>query len=431
MFTTGMSAHPTGARSGLPSVEHAFQSGSVFDAPHDVYRTLRETAPVYWSPYLGQWLVTSHELVLQVLGQPRAFSSFGFDTGYIRQLPDETRARTATLEHHFEQRGLIQLDPPDHARLRRALQPHFTARVIAGLEDLIRARVADLLEDRDGGLDVIADFAGPLPVRVIADLLGVGEDERDGFPRWSRDAVRFFGTPLPDPTYAEDLDRDLVQWRALLERLLRARAKAPRDDLLSAVAELVETGSITLEEALFTCAHFLIAGHETTTNMIGNAMFCLITHPDELKALLDEPALIEGALEEVLRYEPPIQRVRRVATEMVELGGATIDAGEPVIPVLAAANRDPARFEDPDRFDVRRPLSGSANRHVAFGHSIHLCIGAPLARLEGRLALPALLECCPVPSLPVGFVPRWRRTINLRGLESLPISPRRATILAH
>ncbi len=405
----------------LQDVEDAFSSGAVYQHPHDVYRRLREREPVYWSPCLGQWIVTSFELVEEVLRQPRRFSNFGFDTGYIARLPAASRAEVTTLEHHFHQRGLIQADPPEHTRLRRALGGHFAARVVQRLDERIVAAVDELLDGREGDLDVITELAGPLPIRVIAELLGVDPEDRTGFPRWSDHAVQFFGAPTPDPANARRLDADLVAWRALLVRLLDERRRAPRDDLLSAVGELIEAGRVTLEEALFTCVHLLIAGHETTTNLIGNALFCLLGHPDELAAVNEDPALLPGAIEEVLRFEPPIQRIRRVAAETCELGGATIRAGDPVIPVLAAANRDPARFDEPDRFDVRRKPGLSAERHLSFGRGVHFCLGAPLARLEAPTAVRAVLERFPHAALPAGFAPEWRPTINLRGLRSLPI----------
>lgn len=414
----------------LPEVEGAFASGAFFEDPHDVYRRLRETAPVYWSPFLGQWLVTSAELVEEVLGQPRIFSNFGFDSGYIARLDSGARAEVPTLEHHFNQRGLIQLDPPEHTRLRRALGPHFSAKAVAHLEPAIARAVESLLAPHPDALDVIENLAAPLPVRIIADLLGVDEEERHGFPRWSNDAVRFFGTPLPDAANARALDTDLREWRQLLQRLLRERAEMPRDDVLTAVAQLVETAAITLEEALFTCVHLLIAGHETTTNLIGNGIYCLLEHPEQLAAVVADPDLLPVAVEEVLRFEPPIQRIRRVAACTVELGDASIATGDPVIPVLAAANRDPQRFDDPETFDVRREQALSGSRHMSFGHGVHFCVGAPLARIEAPLAIAAVLERYPHAALPAGFAPEWRRTINMRGLRSLPIESRQAPVAA-
>ena len=412
----------------LPQVDGAFRSGAVYRDPHAVYRLLRETAPVYWSPYLRQWLVTSFELVEEVLRQPRRFSSFGFDTSYIAELPADSRSEVSTLEHHFQQRGLIQADPPEHTRLRRALGPSFAANVVGELEATIRGVIDQLLADTEHELELIRDLAGPLPVRVIAELLGVDEEHRGSFTVWSADAVSFFGTPTPRPAAARRLDADLVEWRGLLTRLLDERRSARRDDLLTTVAGLVDTGVITHEEALFTCVHLLIAGHETTTNLIGNTMFCLLTHPDQLALVADDPALVPAAVEEELRFEPPIQRIRRVGTEPCELGGASIRAGDPVIPVLAAANRDPRRFAEPERFDILRKLGSSEQRHMAFGHGVHFCVGAPLARIEAPAAVGKVIERFPGLALAEGFVPDWRPTINLRGLRSLPVIARPAAV---
>ena len=417
------------AQTELPDIEDAFCSGSFFQDPHAIYRRLREQAPVYWSTYLGQWLVTSHEFVEEVLRQPRVYSNFGFDTAYIARLTNDDREHVRTLDHHFHQRGLIQADPPEHTRLRRALGTHFTAKVVGQLEDRIRAAIAEFLATTaTDSIEVIGDLASPLPVRVIAELIGVEPDDRTNFPRWSADAVRFFGTPLPDAENARRLDSGLVEWRALLERLFDARRITPRNDLATVVTELIDEGSITLEEGLFTCVHLLIAGHETTTNLIGNALYCLLTHPEAMDAIAENPALLQGAIEEVLRFEPPIQRIRRLAGQTTELGGMTIRAGEPVIPVLAAANRDPVRFDDPDRFDISRDLKGSAQRHLSFGHGVHFCIGAPLALIEASAAVEAVIDRYPDAALPETFVPDWRRTINMRGLNSLPITSQRVAL---
>lgn len=408
------------SRASIPAIEESLASGTFAARPHEMYRRLREQAPVYWSAFLGQWLVTSHQLVEEVLLQPTLFSSFGFDTGYISQLEDEELADVPTLNHHFHQRGLIQADPPEHTRLRRAVSRYFTTKAMAQLESQIRTAVSELLDAVANGFDVIRDLAGPLPVRVIADLLGVPTDDRSGFPHWSSDAVRFFGTPIPDATNARRLDGDLVEWRDLLRSLLAERRLQPRDDLLSRISELVDEGTVTLEEAIFTCVHLLIAGHETTTNLTGNALLYLLAEPDRKEEVLASPSLLANALEETLRFEPPIQRVRRMAAAPCDLAGAEIEEGDPVIPVLSAANRDPERFDRPDEFDLHRDF---ANRpHVAFGRGVHFCIGAPLARLEAPLAVAAVLERFPEASLPPDFEPHWRPTINLRGLTTLPIS---------
>lgn len=408
----------------IEAIESEFRTGALRD-PHAVYRRLREEAPVYWSPYLQQWLVTSFELVEAVLRQPRLFSNFGFDTGYIGRLEDADRANVPTLVHHFAQRGLIQADPPEHTRLRRVLGAPFAAAAIGSLETRIRRTVDGLVESAPrADFDVVRDLAGPLPVSVIADLLGVPEHERGGFPSWAGDAVRFFGTAQPDADNARRLDASLGEWRALIDRLLEERRQHPQDDLLTEVARLVTAEELTHEEALFTCVHLLIAGHETTTNLIGSSVLCLLAHPEALAAVRDDQGLLPNAIEEVLRFEPPIQRVRRAAAEDCELGGQSIHKGDAVIPVLASVNRDEARFADPDTFDVRRDLAGSRMRHAAFGHGVHFCLGAPLARLEAPIAVSAVLQHFQDPGLPEGFEPQWKPTLNMRGLLSLPVVDR-------
>lgn len=407
----------------LPEVEEAFASGSIFEDPHGVYRTLRTHAPIYWCEHLGQWLVTSFELVEHVLRQPRLFSNFGFDSAYISRLGAEDRTSLSVLIHHFEQRGLIQADPPDHTRLRRGLGPRFAASVVEQLRPAIETAVGELLAEAPPGFDAMRDLAGPLPVRVISDLLGVNADDRDGFPIWSQAAVSFFGTPQPDPVKARNLENALVEWRALIVRLLDERMREPRVDLLSTLAALVTTEEISKEEALFTSVHLLIAGHETTTNLIGNALYHLLRNPRSAELVRTEPTLLPNAIEEVLRFEPPIQRIRRMAACDTELAGMKIRVGDPVIPILAAANRDPSRFANPDTLDIRRPFVGTTARPASFGHGVHFCLGAPLARLEAVSAVSAVLNRPVGARLTSDYTPVWRQTINMRGLERLPIKP--------
>ena len=368
---------------GIPNADHssiksfvdeALVSGAFARDPHRMYRRLRDEAPVFWSDHLQQWLVTSYERVEEVLLQPRRFSSFGFDAAFIGRLGVSDSDDVSTLAHHFNQRGLIQADPPEHTTLRRALSGQFTARAVAPLSSTIRSIVEALLDEAGSEFDAIRDPARPLPVAVIAGLLGVPEVDRSRFPTWSDDTVRFFGTPAPDLSNARRLNEDLISWRALLVRLLDERRVVLRDDLLGKIASLIEAGEITLEEALFTAVHLLIAGHETTTNLTGNTLYLLLSHPEQVRQAWESPALLANAIEETLRFEPPIQRVRRVATEPCELGGKTIEAGDPVIPVLSAANRDASRFPRPDEFDIGRDSATGPARVVRSGCALlHWC----------------------------------------------------------
>lgn len=405
-------------RQPLAPVEAAIRDGELTRDPHSVYRQLRESAPVYWCHTLRQWLVTTYDAAEEVLLDPHRYSSYGFDTAYIRRLDHDVLDRVPTLRHHFEQRGLIQADPPEHGRLRRALRPGFTNAAVQSLEGRIRTAVDRLLAQIDGTFELVADVAGPLPVTVIADLLGVPEDRRAGFPRWSQDAVRFFGSTTPETEHALRLEATLVEWRALVKDLIETRRSAPQEDVLTLLARGVESGQITEEEAIFTCVHLLIAGHETTTSLVTNTLFHLISRPELYEAVAADPWLVGDAVEETLRFEPPIQRVRRAATSDTNLRGAEIAAGEAVIVVLSSANRDAAVFSDPDSYTLNRDFD---RPHFAFGRGVHFCLGAPLARLEAPIAIEALTSRFPRLEFAPGYEPRWIPTINLRRVSELPL----------
>lgn len=387
-----------------------------------LYRRLREEAPIYWSDHLGQWLVTSYDLVDEILRLPNRFSSDS-DDSFVRRLPEAQRSCVPTLSGHYAQRGLIQTDPPEHTRLRRALSRPFGQKAIKGLEGAVRQAVASLLDDVADDLDVMRDLARPLPIHVIADLLGVPVADRDGFPRWSEHAARFFSGHVPDFSHAREFDADLVEWRALLLRLFDECRNSPRDGVLTHMAALIDQGTITEEEALVTSVTLLNAGHETTTSLIGSTVFCLLRHREQLADVLMRPELVPEAVEETLRFEPPITEARRRATEPCVIGGRAIDAGDIVTAVLAAANRDPDRFDHPDEFDVRRKASGAD--HVSFGRGVHHCLGAALARLETPIAVRAVLDRYPDAHLPVDLEPQWRSSLTMRALATLPISTRR------
>jgi cytochrome P450 len=282
--------------------------------------------------------------------------------------------------------------------------------------------VVDRLLDRvesHGGMDVIDDLAYPLPVTVICDMLGVPAGDHEQIKAWSSDIIRSLdaiGIPS-DPTIVE---RGRVGRRGIADyfrALLPERRRRPRADLLSSLIAVEEQGDrLTEGELLATCVLLFIAGHETTVNLIGNGLLALLRHPGELARLRREPALIGSAVEELLRYDSPVQRTARITNTEVELGGKTIPKGAFVVTAIGAANRDPAHFPDPDRLDVAR----ADNRHMAFGFGIHFCLGAPLARVEGQLALGTLLQR--MPGLRLGAQPlEWRESSTLRGLKALPV----------
>ena len=402
----------------LPSIEDALASGAVSLDPHTTYAELRTRAPVYWSEYLEQWLITPFELVEDTLMQPVVFSNFGYDSAFIARLGDAA-ADYPTLVHHFQQRGLIISDPPEHTRLRRAVRGPFSVHSVAALTDLVQARVDARLDALGDRFDVMADLARPLTVSVISDLLGVPEEDRGGFPTWSYDVIRFFGTPRPTLENAAILDRSLVEWRELLKRLFAERRVQPRDDLLSHVATQVENGAMTMGEALFTCVHLMIGGHETTTSTVATTLYLLLTHPEQRQAVTESPQLLANAIEEAIRLETPVMRARRSATEDCEIAGHAIRAGEAVVPIFVSANRDSARFDHPDEFRPGRSFQGL--HHYSFGRGTHFCLGAPLARLEAHIALATVLRRFPDIRLADGFEPRWKPSLSVRALESLPV----------
>jgi len=298
----------------------------------------------------------------------------------------------------------------------------FTPRVIEQMRDHIQEIVDRLLEraQRQGGMDVIEDLAYPLPVTVICEMLGVPVDDHASIRGWSADIARsldVIGLPS-DPSIA---DRGRVARRALADyfrALVPVRRARPRPDLLSGLLAAEEQGDkLTEPEVIAMCLLLFIAGHETTVNLIGNGALALLRHPDQLARLRADPALIPNAIEELLRYDSPVQRTARITTTDVEIDGRPIAKGAMVVTALGAANRDPAQFPDPDRLDVtRRDV-----RHISFGYGIHFCLGAPLARVEGQIALGTLLRRAPGLGLAEPS-PEWRESSVLRGLKRLRVT---------
>ncbi len=319
-------------------------------------------------------------------------------------------------------RQMIFSDPPDHARLRSLANRAFTPRVVEKMRAHIERIAHELLDAIDGlaPVDLIDRYAAPLPIRVIAEMLGVPIGSQDQIKLWSDDLAIFAGGG-PGPRWKEVLRgaRGGFCLRRYLLRLIRERRgrRRPEDDLLGALIAAEEKGDTLTEEELWANAMLLLfAGHETTTGLIGNGLLALLRHPDQLDLLRREPALMESGVEELLRFDGPVHRIGRVAKDDLSIGGSPIPAGQPVILGLAAANRDPAQFPDPDRLDVRR----AENRHLAFGHGIHFCLGAALARLEGQIAIGAVLRRYPDVRL-TGERLAWRRISTLRGLQALPV----------
>jgi cytochrome P450 len=359
----------------------------------------------------GFWVVTRYPDVVTVLRDPRfGREEFG---PLVSAIYGDDSERVP--------RPMVFRDPPAHTRLRSLVSKAFTSRVVQAMRPRIQEIVDRLLDRvRDARtMDVIADLAYPLPVTVICEMLGVPEGDRDTMRRWSDDIARSLDA-LGLPSDREIVRRGRAARHALGEYfrgLLPERRRKPRADLLSLLIAAEEQGDkLTEDELLATCVLIFIAGHETTVNLIGNGMLALLQHPDQLTALKQNPQLLAGAVEELLRYDSPVQRTARVTTAELQLGGKTIPRHALVVAAIGAANRDPGRFAEPDRLDITR----RDQDHIAFGFGIHFCLGAPLARIEAQVALGTLLRRLPRLRLAVA-APQWRESSTLRGLKTLPL----------
>ncbi|MFF8838676.1 cytochrome P450 [Streptomyces sp. NPDC015130] len=380
--------------------------------PYPTYARLRAEGPAHRvrTPEGEEvWLVLGYDMVRSVLADPR------FSKDWNNSATPPTEAEEA-LSHN-----MLESDPPRHTRLRKLVAREFTMRRVELLRPRVQAIVDGLMDAMlaapEGRADLMESLAWPLPVTVISELLGVPEPDRAAFRVWT-DAFVF----PDDPAQAQVA---MAEMSAYLSALIDSKRGQDDEDLLGALVRTSdEDGSRLTSEELLGMAHILlVAGHETTVNLIGNGMHALLSHPDQLAALRADMTLLDGAVEEMLRYEGPVESATyRFPVEDVDLGGTVIPAGETVLVVLADAHRTPERFPDPHRFDIRRDTGG----HLAFGHGIHFCIGAPLARMEARIAVRALLERCPDLALdasPGELV--WYPNPMIRGLRALPVRWRR------
>jgi len=386
--------------------------------PFQAYSNARADSPVREATLRSGrrvWLVTGFAEAKAALADPR-LSTDG-RRFYRRWWGGSTAGDAEDLDVSLAEH-MLSTDPPDHTRLRRLVSQAFTLSRVEGLRPRIvevATELADALGQRDSA-DLIEDFAFPLPIRVICELLGVAVTDEAKFRRWFRAMISF------GPA---DATRHVAQAAAIeaagyLSELLAAKRAEPADDLVSALVAARDGEQVLSEAELMSMVFLLLlAGHETTVNLIGNGVAALLRHPEEFQLLLDRPSLVPAAIEELLRFDGPVHHPAfRFTTEAVTLGGVTVPAGQIVLVALGAANRDPARFADPDRLDVTR----GDGQHLAFGHGPHFCLGAPLARLEARVAFPLLLAR--FPGLRLAVPPEelvWREGIFLRGLEALPV----------
>jgi cytochrome P450 len=380
--------------------------------PYPTYHRLRAEDPVHHSP-MGFWVLTRYDDVVAALRDPRLTKE---------AIAPFVAARFGVTLPATVGASMLDRDPPDHTRLRGLVSKAFTSRVVEALRPRIQQIVDGLLDAvaPRGAMDLIEEFAYPLPVNVICEMLGVPVEDHERFKGWSLDLARGLDLIWLGPE-SEVGRRSGLARQGLAEYfrgLIAERRAAPRNDLLSALIAAEEAGDTLSEvELLATCILLLVAGHETTVNLIGNGTLALLRHPAELRRLRENPGLIVTAVEELLRYDGPVQRTARIPSEDVTIGGRRIARGEMVMPFIGAADRDPAQFPAPDRLDIGR----ADNRHIAFGWGIHFCLGAPLARIEGQIAIDTLVRRFPRLALATE-APEYRQSLTLRGLQALPVT---------
>lgn len=386
--------------------------------PYRLYAALREQDPVMLTPLRGgSWMITGYGDV--AAGLKTEHLSNARAGAFMTMLPAESRDQFKPLAETLSRWALFY-DPPRHTRVRKLM-----ARAFAQISmDTHRARieriVARLLDPmaKAGQMDVIKDFAYELPLMVIIEMLGVPMDKKAEFAVWSDDIGNILGGAAPTLELARKTQQSVMEMTELLRGLMALRRKDPRDDVVSTLAQAEEDGDmLTEEEILAQCVLLLFAGHETTRNLIGNGLYALLQHPDQLAALRSDPSLMKSAIEELLRFDSPVQMLSRLVPEDFEFAGKHIKKGQYAMLFIGAANRDPAEFTDPDRLDLAR----KEKVHLSFAQGPHVCIGAQIARLEGQIALTALLERMPEIRL-AGETPRFAHNLVLRGLTSLPVA---------
>jgi pimeloyl-[acyl-carrier protein] synthase len=380
--------------------------------PYPLYKRLREQAHVQWDPYLHSWVVTGYEDVVSVL------LHFSADrTATPEQLEKLGLANLAPIAAVMTKQMLF-MDVPAHTRLRTLASQAFTTSRVEKLRDKIQEIIDRLLDEADSGgsMDIIADLAEPLPAIVTAELLGVRVSDHRKLKSWSAAFAEVLGNFQHNPERSVAVLNNLEEMIAYFKEAVR-QDDAPDGLIHSLLIARDNDDRLSEDEVIANIIVTMVGGQETTTNLIGNGLLALLRNPDELARLRACPELLPSAVEELLRYEPPSQHTARIAHRDLTLGGQSIRKGDSVMAVMAAANRDPLRFPDPDRLDLGR----TDNRHLAFGWGRHFCFGAPLARLEGRLVFEALLRRYPtIALLPDALT--WRQNLGLRGLDRLPVS---------
>ncbi|MFD7226572.1 cytochrome P450 [Streptomyces sp. NPDC059881] len=384
--------------------------------PYPAYADLRARGRVHWFEPTRQWLVPHHADVSALLRDRRLGRT------YLHRFSHEEFGRTpppAAHEpfHTLNDNGLLDLEAPDHTRIRRLVTKAFTPRTVQELEPTVRRLAAGLVGKLvgNGGGDLLAEVAEPLPVAVIAEMLGIPESDRDPLRPWSADICGMYELNPSEETAARAV-RASLEFSAYLRELIADRRKEPGQDLISALIAAYDEGDrLSEQEMVSTCVLLLNAGHEATVNTTANGWWTLFRHPEQLAALRADPALLPTAVEELMRYDTPLQLFERWVLDDIEIGGTVVPRGSEVALLFGSANRDPARFARPDVLDLARP----DNPHITFGAGIHYCLGAPLARVELAAVFGELLR--QAPSMRLASEPQWGPGFVIRGVRELRV----------
>jgi cytochrome P450 len=408
----------------MPAIDANFEellvSPEFVANPYPLLARLRQEEPVYWSDGIGGWLLTRYDDILISFKQTTHYSNENRLGKAVEYLPPERRAKFKPFEDHYATKGLLHSDPPDHTRLRALVTREFTVMIVEKMRPRIQEVVDGLLDaaEKNGRMDVVPDLAAALPVQVIAEILGVPPPDRYLIRKWTDHILRFQGVNKPSEADLSRAQDALMEMRAYIKSMINERRRQPCGDLMGKfVAAESEGQRLSEAELINTCVTLFTAGHETTLSLISNTIYTLLANSDQYELLRHDPGLLESAIEESLRYESPVSRQSRLMKDNTELAGKKLKKGEIVFQMLNAANRDPAYFADPDKFDIQR----KKNRHIAFGQGIHFCVGAALSRAESTIAVGTALKRFPNLRL-VDDKPDWDVSKrNSRVLRSLPV----------
>jgi pimeloyl-[acyl-carrier protein] synthase len=405
----------------LNAIDEKLVSDEFLDDPYPLLRQLQNEDPVYWSESIGGWIVTRYDDIVPTFRDVAHFSNYGRFAKTVEYLPPEDRQRLAPFETHYRQKSLLQSDPPVHTRLRGLMAKPFSATNVEAMRPKIRKIVSDVIDSVEprGEMDVIRDLAYPLPFSVLGTIMGLPDERQEEIKHWADEILLFQGVNRPPVALLERSQAALLAMRSFLTDLVNKKRRQPADDVISQlVAAEAEGNRLSEQELVYTCVTILGAGHETTTSLIGNGLYTILSHPQQWRKLRENPSLLTSAIEEMLRFESPVARQPRVIQDDVELGGKRLLKGQVAFQMLNAANRDPAYFTDPDTFNIER----QNNKHIAFGMGIHFCLGAGLARTEAQEVFNAILERLPNIKL-TGEKAVWdRHKPNSRMLHTLPVS---------